>query len=118
MAPRWATDRDRSPESCGKLFWRTRHQRNDPYGGLVPSHIATAGDPADWDNTLVDSWSTIHEALNFLMAAMDKPLWTIEETRERVRLSLREAFPRIFGERWEEAATSISTDSARSISNC
>ena len=57
----------------------------------------------DWDNTLVDSWSTIHEALNFLMAAMDKPLWTIEDTRERVRLSLREAFPRIFGERWEEA---------------
>jgi phosphoglycolate phosphatase len=57
----------------------------------------------DWDNTLVDSWATIHEALNFLMAAMDKPPWTIEETRERVRLSLREAFPRIFGERWEEA---------------
>jgi phosphoglycolate phosphatase len=57
----------------------------------------------DWDNTLVDSWSTIHEALNFLMAAMDKPLWKIEETRGRVRLSLREAFPRIFEERWEEA---------------
>jgi phosphoglycolate phosphatase len=57
----------------------------------------------DWDNTLVDSWATIHEALNFLMEAMDKPLWTIEETRERVRLSLREAFPRIFGERWHEA---------------
>ncbi|MBV8131448.1 MAG: HAD family hydrolase [Alphaproteobacteria bacterium] len=57
----------------------------------------------DWDNTLVDSWATINEALNFLMAAMDRPLWTIGETRERVRLSLREAFPRIFGERWEEA---------------
>src|ERR1700740_2484198 len=57
----------------------------------------------DWDNTLVDSWATIHEALNFLMAAMDRPLWTMEETRERVRLSLRETFPRIFGERWEEA---------------
>jgi phosphoglycolate phosphatase len=57
----------------------------------------------DWDNTLVDSWATIHEALNFLMAAMGKPLWTIEETRGRVRLSLREAFPRIFEERWEEA---------------
>src|SRR6516165_12416042 len=57
----------------------------------------------DWDNTLVDSWATIHEALNFLMAAMDRPLWTIKETRERVRLSLREAFPRIFGERWGEA---------------
>src|SRR5271169_6104286 len=57
----------------------------------------------DWDNTLVDSWGTIHDALNFLMAAMDKPLWSIEETRERVRLSLREAFPPLFGERWEEA---------------
>jgi phosphoglycolate phosphatase len=57
----------------------------------------------DWDNTLVDSWATIHDALNFLMAAMERPLWTIEETRERVRLSLREAFPAIFGERWQEA---------------
>jgi len=57
----------------------------------------------DWDNTLVDSWATIHEALNFLMRAMDKPEWSIAETRERVRLSLREAFPLHFGERWEEA---------------
>jgi len=57
----------------------------------------------DWDNTLVDSWGTIHDALNFLMAAMEKPLWTIEETRERVRLSLRDAFPPLFGDRWEEA---------------
>ncbi len=57
----------------------------------------------DWDNTLVDSWVTIHEALNITMAAMGKPLWSIQETRERVRLSLRESFPRHFGERWEEA---------------
>lgn len=57
----------------------------------------------DWDNTLVDSWGTIHDALNFLMTAMAQPLWTIEQTRERVRLSLRESFPRIFGDRWEEA---------------
>jgi phosphoglycolate phosphatase len=57
----------------------------------------------DWDNTLVDSWFTIHEALNITMAAMDKPLWSIQETKEKVRLSLRESFPRHFGERWEEA---------------
>ncbi len=57
----------------------------------------------DWDNTLVDSWATIHEALNFLMRAMGKPEWSLAETRERVRLSLREAFPPLFGERWEEA---------------
>jgi phosphoglycolate phosphatase len=57
----------------------------------------------DWDNTLVDSWVTIHEALNITMAAMDKPLWSMQETKEKVRLSLRESFPRHFGERWEEA---------------
>jgi phosphoglycolate phosphatase len=57
----------------------------------------------DWDNTLVDSWATIHEALNICMAAMGKPLWTIDDTREKVRLSLRDAFPLHFGERWEEA---------------
>jgi phosphoglycolate phosphatase len=57
----------------------------------------------DWDNTLVDSWATIHEALNFLMRAMGKPEWSLTDTRERVRLSLREAFPMHFGERWKEA---------------
>ncbi len=57
----------------------------------------------DWDNTLVDSWVTIHEALNHVMAAMDKPLWSLAETRARVRLRLRESFPMHFGDRWEEA---------------
>ena len=36
----------------------------------------------DWDNTLVDSWTTINEAHNFLMRAMGMPEWSIEETRE------------------------------------
>jgi len=57
----------------------------------------------DWDNTLVDSWAVIHEALNHVMAAMGKQSWTIAETRARVRLSLRESFPAHFGDRWEEA---------------
>ena len=57
----------------------------------------------DWDNTLVDTWATIHEALNFLMRAMGRPEWSLADTREKVRLSLREAFPLHFGERWEEA---------------
>jgi phosphoglycolate phosphatase len=59
----------------------------------------------DWDNTLVDSWGTIHEALNFVMGAMGKPEWSLEDTRTRVRLSLRESFPMHFGERWQEAQT-------------
>jgi phosphoglycolate phosphatase len=57
----------------------------------------------DWDNTLVDSWATIHDALNFLMEKMGKPAWTLAETRARAQRSLRETFPLIFGERWEEA---------------
>ena len=57
----------------------------------------------DWDNTLVDSWATIHEALNFLMQAMSKPLWTLAETRARAQRSLSHNFPLLFGERWEEA---------------
>ena len=57
----------------------------------------------DWDNTLVDSWATIHQALNTVMAAMGKPLWSLQETKRRVRLSLRESFPLHFGDRWEEA---------------
>ena len=68
----------------------------------------------DWDNTLVDSWATIHEALNICMAAMEKPSWSLAETKQRVRLSLRESFPVHFGERWEEARQ-IYLDHFRSI---
>jgi phosphoglycolate phosphatase len=68
----------------------------------------------DWDNTLVDSWATIHEARNIVMAAMGMPLWSLAQTKERARLSLRESFPRLFGERWEEAAR-IYLDAFRAI---
>ncbi len=57
----------------------------------------------DWDNTLIDSWATIHEAMNTTLAAMGHETWTMDQTCERVRRSLREAFPEMFGDRWEEA---------------
>ncbi len=57
----------------------------------------------DWDNTLIDSWATIHEAMNAALAAMGHEAWTLDQTRERVRRSLREVFPEMFGDRWEEA---------------
>lgn len=57
----------------------------------------------DWDNTLVDSWATIHEALVLTFTAMGHEPWTLEETKARVRHSLRDAFPALFGARWEEA---------------
>lgn len=57
----------------------------------------------DWDNTLVDSWATIHEALVLTFTAMGREPWTFDETKARVRHSLRDAFPALFAERWEEA---------------
>ena len=57
----------------------------------------------DWDNTLVDTWPVIHESMNATLRAMGHEPWSQEETRERVRRSLREAFPAMFGARWEEA---------------
>jgi phosphoglycolate phosphatase len=57
----------------------------------------------DWDNTLVDSWTTIHEALVVTFTAMGVAPWTLEETKARVAKSLRDSFPALFGARWGEA---------------
>lgn len=57
----------------------------------------------DWDNTLVDSWPTIHRALAATLEAMGHEPWSLEETRTRVRHSLRDSFPILFDDRWEEA---------------
>ena len=74
--------------------------------------MTTASDPVltrpkaiifDWDNTLVDTWHTIHAALAETFVSMGHEPWTFEETRERVRYSMRESFPKLFGDAWEEA---------------
>jgi phosphoglycolate phosphatase len=57
----------------------------------------------DWDNTLIDSWAVIHEAQNAVLEAFGHPCWSLEETRSRVRGSMRDAYPALFGDRWEEA---------------
>jgi phosphoglycolate phosphatase len=57
----------------------------------------------DWDNTLIESWDAIHHALVVTFTAMGHQPWTLAETKARVRHSLRDAFPPIFGERWDEA---------------
>jgi phosphoglycolate phosphatase len=57
----------------------------------------------DWDNTLVDGWAGITAALNAAFGAFGKPLWTVEDTKNRVRVSLKESFPVMFGEAWEQA---------------
>jgi phosphoglycolate phosphatase len=57
----------------------------------------------DWDNTLVDGWIGITAALNAAFDAFEKPRWTVTETRNRVRVALKESFPVMFGDAWERA---------------
>ncbi|MEA2741128.1 MAG: phosphoglycolate phosphatase [Acetobacteraceae bacterium] len=57
----------------------------------------------DWDNTLVDGWAGITAALNATFTEFGHPLWTVEDTRNRVRVALKESFPVMFGDRWEHA---------------
>lgn len=57
----------------------------------------------DWDNTLVDNWGTVRAALNHALVTFGHPAWTEDEARERIKQSLRDSFPRIFGERWTDA---------------
>lgn len=58
----------------------------------------------DWDNTLVDTWPVIHGALHHTFAALGLEPWTLEQTRARVKKSMRDSFPELFGGEWERAA--------------
>ena len=57
----------------------------------------------DWDNTLVDSWVTIHEALRITFKTLKLEPWTLEQTKIRVHHSLRNYFPELFGNDWPTA---------------
>ncbi|MXP63856.1 HAD family hydrolase [Roseomonas sp. M0104] len=57
----------------------------------------------DWDNTLVDAWGGVQAGMNAALRAFGLPEWSLEEVRARARLSLRDAFPAIFGAEWERA---------------
>jgi phosphoglycolate phosphatase len=58
----------------------------------------------DWDNTLVNTWPTIHESLAKTFISYGKTPWTFEETKLKVGKSIRDAFPALFGDEWEAAA--------------
>ena len=58
----------------------------------------------DWDNTLVDTWPLIHQALNSTMRLMSHDEWSFEKVRSEVKKSMRDSFPTLFGEAWEDAA--------------
>lgn len=57
----------------------------------------------DWDSTLADNWQAIHGAMNTTLTAMGQAAWTLEQSRQRIKSSLRDSFPTVFGERWRDA---------------
>ena len=57
----------------------------------------------DWDNTLVDGWAAIQAGLNAAFRAFDLPEWDRTTVLHRVRKSLPESFPPMFGAEWERA---------------
>ena len=58
----------------------------------------------DWDNTLVDSWGAIAEAINVTRAHFGEEVWPLEEVKAKCTRSAREIFPDWFGDRWQEAS--------------
>jgi len=57
----------------------------------------------DWDNTLVDSWGAIAEAINYVRTRYGQPVWTMNEILSNCTRSARESFPDWFGDQWQVA---------------
>ncbi len=60
----------------------------------------------DWDNTIADTWPVIYESLHKTFIAMGHEPWSFEDVkggRQNIHHSVRDSFPKIFGDRWEEA---------------
>lgn len=61
----------------------------------------------DWDNTLVDNWDCIGQALNHTLQTMGHPIYSPDELNQKMRQSSREHFSSVFGESRVEEARSI-----------
>lgn len=57
----------------------------------------------DWDNTLADTWPLIHKALNKALISFGKEEWSLEKVKNTIHKSMRESFPNLFGNDWQEA---------------
>lgn len=57
----------------------------------------------DWDNTLVSSWEIIRDAMNVTLTRFGHEPWSMEDITSRVRKSMRDSFPELFGDQWEDA---------------
>jgi phosphoglycolate phosphatase len=57
----------------------------------------------DWDGTLVDSLPLLFAAHNHVRGELGYPLWTREEYAKAIVYSTRELYPKIYGDRAQEA---------------
>ncbi len=57
----------------------------------------------DWDNTLVDSWPAIAEAINMTRQTFGLPVWSLDEIKLNCTRAARESFPEWFGDDWKKA---------------
>ena len=57
----------------------------------------------DWDNTLVDTWPLIHQAINITLEKMGKKKFSLQQVQDQIHKSMRDYFPEIFGNEWQKA---------------
>lgn len=57
----------------------------------------------DWDGTLVDTLPGLLIAHNHVRVHFDLPLWTRDQFHKEMKYSSRELYPKIYGERTDEA---------------
>lgn len=57
----------------------------------------------DWDGTLVDSLPLLFAAHNHVRGELGYPLWTREEYAKAIVYSTRELYPKLYGDRAQEA---------------
>ncbi|HEU0117830.1 MAG TPA: HAD family hydrolase [Alphaproteobacteria bacterium] len=57
----------------------------------------------DWDNTLVDSWPAIMDAINQTRKHYGLETWSLPEIKKNCTRAARDSFPEWFGEEWEVA---------------
>jgi|LauGreDrversion4_2_1035121.scaffolds.fasta_scaffold227560_2 phosphoglycolate phosphatase len=57
----------------------------------------------DWDNTLVDTWPLIQLAINSTMEKFNRQPWSLQQVRDNIHKSMRDSFPEIFQQDWQQA---------------
>ena len=61
----------------------------------------------DWDNTLVSSWDMIYDIMNHALKKFRGETWSMEKIKENTHLSAKDNFPKLFGDKADEALTEI-----------